>query len=68
MRKTRSTASVLLGASAVAFVSYELMSRDGLHLDASTSTLGKNVNLTSPTATLHAGIDQLGVFLWGSNK
>ncbi|KAK9894365.1 RCC1/BLIP-II [Cystobasidium minutum MCA 4210] len=61
-------ASLLAGASAVAFISYELMTRnDEMHLDAP-STSGKNVNLTSPTATLHAGIDQLGVFLWGSNK
>lgn len=54
----------ILAGSAVAFLTYELtVNKPELRLDAA-----KNVNLTSPTASLHAGIDQLGVFLWGSNK
>lgn len=54
----------ILAGSAVAFLTYELtVNKNELRLEAS-----KNVNLTSPTASLHAGIDQLGVFLWGSNK
>ena len=63
--RTNTAAKAVFAASAAAFLTYEVTNKGEMRLDAAPL---KNVLLTSPTASLHAGIDELGVFLWGSNK
>jgi hypothetical protein len=66
---SRSQRTFAASAAAViaAFVSYEVLIHDDLRLDAIPASI-KNANIVSPTATLHSGISELGIFLWGSNR